>query len=483
MSLHHHYDAIVIGSGPNGLAAAITLAQAGCSVLVMEARETLGGGCRSQELTLPGFTHDVCSAIHPLALSSPFFRSLPLEQYGLKWISPPAPLAHPLDDGSAVLLERSVEATSVGLENDAAAYRRLMAPLVGGWSKIEQAFLGPLRLGPLLHHPLTLANFGLKALAPAKGLAERLFQGTRARALLAGMSAHAMLPLEQASSAGIGLVLGIVGHAVGWPLPQGGSQAIVNALAAYLRSLGGEIVTGVPVFSLAALPPARVVLCDITPRQLVQVAGDVLPDRYRRQLQRFRYGPGAFKVDLALNGPIPWKAEACLQAGTVHLGGTLPEIARSERLVCEGKIPERPYVLLAQQSLFDATRSPVGKQTVWAYCHVPHGSTYDMTQRIEDQIERFAPGFRDRILARHIMGPLDLERYNANYVGGDINGGLQDLRQLFTRPVPRLIPYTTPVSTLYLCSSSTPPGGGVHGMCGYFAAKAALQRLTHRRKW
>ncbi len=476
MSEHYSYDAIVVGSGPNGLAAAITLAQAGLAVVVYEAKDTIGGGSRSMELTLPGFVHDVCSAIHPLARGSPFFRTLPLEQYGLEMIQPPAPLAHPLDDGTTVTLERSVEATAARLGSDAEAYRKLMEPIVADWDKIEDLVLGPLRPQFVLH-PFARANFGLKAIRSANGLARSLFETEQTRAIFAGMCAHSMLPLEQPPSAGFGLLLAILGHVVGWPLPHGGSQKIVDALAAYLRFLGGEIITGVEIKSLDVLPPARVILCDVTPRQLLRIAGDCLPGGYQRQLRRYRYGPGVFKIDLALDGPIPWNAEECLRAGTVHIGGTLPEIAASEHAVARGEHPEKPFVLLAQQSLFDPTRAPEGKHTVWAYCHVPSGSTFDMTERIESQIERFAPGFRDRILARSTMTSLEIERYNANYIGGDINGGVQDLWQFYTRPTIRPVPYTTPAKNLFICSSSTPPGGGVHGMCGYYAARAALQHL------
>ena len=470
MSSAGAYDAIIIGSGPNGLAAAIALARAGRRVLVCEAEQTIGGGARSAELTLPGFTHDVCSAAHPLAAGSPFLRSLPLDQYGLEFIYPPVSLAHPFDDGTAALLERSVAATGETLGVDGMAYRRLMKPLVADWALLAPALLGPPRLP---RHPLALARFGLKALRSARGLAASRFAGERARGFFAGLAAHSFLPLERLATAAFGLVLGITGHAVGWPVARGGSQSIANALAAYLRSLGGEIVTGRRVASVDDLPSARAILCDVTPRQLLRLAGHRLPPNYRRRLERYRYGPAAYKVDWALNEPVPWKAEGCSRAGIVHLGGTLAEISAAESAPWKGEQADKPFVLVAQSSLFDPTRAPAGKHTLWAYCHVPNGSTFDMTERIEKQIERFAPGFRDCVLARGVMPPAALERHNANLVGGDINGGAQDLRQLFARPTRRL--YSTPARGLYLCSSSTPPGGGVHGMCGYFAARAVLR--------
>jgi len=465
------YDAIIVGSGPNGLAAGVTLAQAGWRVLLLEARETVGGGMRTAELTLPGFRHDICSAIHPLGLGSPFFKNLPLADYGLRWLQPDLPLAQPLDDGTAVTRHQCLEETAVHLGRDGATYRRLFAPLVADWDKIAAEFLGPLRLP---HHPLAMVKFGLRALWPTTTLVNALFRTPQARALFAGLAAHAMMPLEWPLTAAFGLILGTLAHRVGWPLPQGGSQAIANALAAFFTSLGGEIATGHEVQSLADLPPARALLLDVTPRQLLTIAGEALPPGYRRQLQKYRYGPGVFKIDWALSEPIPWTAAACRRAGTVHIGPTLAEIALSERLVWQGETAERPYILLTQQSLFDSTRAPAGQHTGWAYCHVPHGSTQDMTAVIEAQIERFAPGFQDTILARHTMTTHDLQKYNPNYIGGDINGGVQNWRQLFTRPVPRLNPYTTPLPNVFLCSSATPPGGGVHGMCGYHAAQAAL---------
>jgi phytoene dehydrogenase-like protein len=465
----------VVGAGPNGLAAAIELARAGRSVLVVEAAATVGGGTRSAELTLPGFVHDVCSAIHPLGVASPFFRGLPLAEHGLEWIEPPAAVAHPFDDGSAVLLHRSVDETAAQLGRDGAAYRALIGPLARNWDATGAEILSPLRLP---RHPFALARFGLRAIWPARLLAEAIFREERARGFFAGLAAHSIMPLERPPTAAFGVMLGVLGHVVGWPMPRGGAQCIADALASYLRSLGGEILTDARVDSLDDLPAARDVVCDVTPRQLVRMAGERLPAGYRRRLGRFRYGPGVFKIDLALDGPIPWAAPECRLAGTVHLGASLPEIAASERGMWRGDPVARPYVLLAQQSLFDPSRAPDGKHTVWAYCHVPNGSTCDMAETIEAQIERFAPGFRDRILARTVHGPAAMERYNANYVGGDINGGVQDLFQHFTRPVARITPYSTPVPGLFLCSSSTPPGGGVHGMCGYFAARAVLRADT-----
>jgi phytoene dehydrogenase-like protein len=469
-------DAVVVGSGPNGLAAAVTLASAGRSVVVLEAAPTVGGGLRSAELTRPGFIHDVCSAIHPLGVASPFFRRLPLHRHGLTWANPPAAVAHPLDDGTAVMLERSVDATAAGFGHagDAAAYRRVMGPIAADTARILRDVLGPFRAP---RHPLALARFGLLAILPASTLARLLFRGERARAMFAGVAAHAIQPLEHPATGAFGLVLGMLGHAVGWPLPRGGAQRIADALVAHLATLGGEVRPGRRVRSLGDLPDRRAALFDVTPRQLLGIAGPALPDGYTRKLAGYRYGPGVFKVDWALDGPIPWRAAECARAGTVHLGGTLDEIAAAERATWRGAHPERPYVLVAQQSLFDETRAPAGKHTGWAYCHVPHGSREDMTDRIEAQIERFAPGFRDRILDRHTMAPADMERHNLNYIGGDINGGVQDLRQLFTRPVARPVPYSTPNPTIFICSSSTPPGGGVHGMSGFFAARAALSTV------
>jgi len=462
-------DAVVIGSGPNGLAAAIALAQAGRPVTVYEAEPEIGGGARSAELTLPGFVHDVCSAVHPLAAASPFFRTLPLAAQGLQWIHPSAPLAHPFDDGTAAVLERSAAATAETLGPDGAAYRRLMEPLVADWERLEGALLGPLRFP---RHPVALARFGLLALGSAERLLAR-FGGERARALVAGLAAHAVMPLDRPLTAAFALVLAMAGHAVGWPVAGGGSQSIARALAAHLRSLGGEIVTGAPVRSLDELRPPRAVLCDLSPAPLLRIAGHRFPARYRRKLTRYRYGPAAYKVDWALDGPIPWKAPECARAGTVHLGGSAAEIAASERAVWEGRHPERPFVLLAQPSLFDPSRAPAGKHTAWTYCHVPNGSRFEMLERIEKQIERFAPGFHDRVLARHVMTPADIERRNPNFAGGDIGAGVADLGQFFARPTWRL--YATPARGVYICSAATPPGPGVHGMCGWFAAQAALK--------
>jgi len=468
------YDAVVVGSGPNGLAAAIELAHNGQRVAVLEGRSTIGGGTRSAEITLPGFVHDLGSAIHPLGYASPFFGSLPLEDHGLEWVHPQAPLAHPLDGGEAAVLERSIEETAAALGPDAASYRRLMEPISADAGRIADFFVGR---PSLLRHPLALASSGMRSLRDARGLAESLFVGEMARALFAGNAAHSFLPLDQSPSAMFGLMLGTLGHAFGWPFPRGGSQALADALASYLASLGGEIYTDTVVRSVDDVPRTRAILFDVTPRQLLAIAGEHFTEDYRSALKRYRYGPGIFKVDFALDGPIPWEAEGCKRAGTVHLGGTLEEVSAGESAVSRGEHPERPFILLAQQSLFDQTRAPEGRHTVWAYCHVPNGSTFDMTERIEAQIERFAPGFRDLILAKSVAGTADLERWNPNLVGGDINGGYMDLRQLFTRPMPRVNPYSTPADGLYICSSSTPPGGGVHGMCGYLAARTVLHYL------
>ena len=465
-------DAVVVGSGPNGLAAAIELARAGRSVVVYEAATEIGGGTRTDELTEPGFLHDVCSTVHPLLLASPFFQSLPLDELGVELAHPEVQFAHPLDDGTAVEVHRSVERTAAAFGRDSRAYIRLMRPLVDRVGDLMEATLGPFQLPK---HPLLMARFGLNAIRSAEGLAKR-FHTTQPRSLIAGAAAHSMLPLDRSPTAGVAMVLVLLAHAMGWPVVRGGSGRIAEGMASYLTSLGGQIVTDTPIAALEELPEARAVLFDLTPKQIVEIAGRRLPARYVKALRRYRYGAGVFKIDWALNEPVPWRAEACRRAGTVHIGGTLEEITAAEATMGRGEHAPAPYVLLAQQSVADPSRAPEGKQTLWAYCHVPSGSTKDMTLEIESQIERFAPGFRDVIAARATSNAQEIEAYNANYVGGDINGGMQDLWQHFTRPVARWSPYTTPDDGIYICSSATPPGGGVHGMCGYHAARAALKK-------
>lgn len=467
------YDAVVVGSGPNGLAAGITLQQKGLSVLLIEAKAEIGGGMRSAELTLPGFTHDICSAIHPMAANSPFFSQLPLEQHGLEYIYPPVSAAHPFDDGRAALLRGSVDDTARLLGEDERAYRQLMEPLVRDWPSIAFDVLGPLHFPK---HPLLMAAFGLKGLPAATWLARR-WRTKAAKGLWAGMAAHSILPLTNAATSAIALVLMITGHLKGWPLPRGGTMSIANALASYFTSLGGVIQTNFEVRSFQQLPSSRAVLLDLTPRQLLQLGGHKWSPLYKAQLDRYRYGMGVFKIDWALDGPIPFTAGGCSTAGTIHIGNTLEEIATAEQQTWDGRHPEKPFVLLAQQSIFDPSRAPLGKHTAWAYCHVPNGSRNDMTAIIEGQVERFAPGFRERILARHVMDTAQLESYNANYIGGDISGGAVDIRQLFTRPALRWSPYRTSEKGIYICSAATPPGGGVHGMCGYHAARRALKDI------
>ncbi len=466
------FDAIVVGAGPNGLSAAVVLARAGRSVLVVEAGERIGGGTRTEELTRPGFRHDVCSAIHPLGIASPLFRSLALERFGVEWIQPPLPLTHPLADGDVAVLERSAPATADRMRRDARAYADLVLPLVAKMEDLLADVLRPLRVPS---HPLLMARFGAHALRSCRGIVEGRFEGARARALFAGCAAHATVPLDRAGTAAFALILLLTGHAYGWPCARGGSQSISDALASVLRGLGGEIAVSTRVSSLPELPTHRAVLIDLTPRQVVQIAGDELPAAYRARLQRFRYGPGVFKIDWALAEPIPWRREECRQSATVHVGDTFEAIAAAEADAWAGRIAEHPFVLVAQPSLFDATRAPAGQHTGWAYCHVPHGSSVDMTARIERQIERFAPGFRDCILARHTLTPSELEARNPNLVGGDNNGGANTLAQVLARPLLRYDPYATPNPRIFLCSSSTPPGGGVHGMCGYGAARSALR--------
>jgi Phytoene dehydrogenase and related proteins len=465
------FDAIVVGAGPNGLAAAITLQQAGLQVLVLEGQDTIGGGLRSKQLTLPGYVHDVCSAIHPMAAASPFFAKLPLKEHGLEFIYPPVAAAHPFDDGTAAVVHHSLEHTAQLLGEDEQKYTRLLAPIVNMWPDIVDDILGPLHFPK---HPLKMAKFGMHALLPATVIAKR-FSSPKTKGLWAGMAAHAIQSLDNATTAAIGLVLMAAAHLRGWPVPKGGSVSIAHALAAYFISLGGKIETGRYVQSLDELPPAKAVLLDVTPRQFLKIAGHKLSGLYKWQLEKYRYGMGVFKIDWALSDRIPFTAAACREAGTVHLGNTIEEIAESEKLSSIGQHPEKPFVLLAQPSVFDDSRAPFGKHTAWAYCHVPHGSTQDMTAAIENQVERFAPGFKDCIVARHSFNTAQMEAYNPNYIGGDINGGVINWRQLYTRPAVRISPYSTPLQGIYICSSSTPPGGGVHGMCGYHAARKALK--------
>jgi phytoene dehydrogenase-like protein len=466
----HPLDAVVVGSGPNGLAAAIVIAQTGRRVVVFEAAADVGGGCRSAELTLPGVVHDVCSAVHPFAVASPLFRALPLAEHGLNWIAPPVMVAHPFDDGTAACVYPSLDVTADRLGPDAEPYRRLIGRLTRRWPGIERDVLGPLRWP---QHPLTMGLFGLRALRGAESVARSVFKGAAARGLFGGMAAHSMLPLDQPPTAGVALSLTVLAHREGWCFPQGGAQRLADALASYLRSLGGEIVTNHPVRSLDDLPPARARLFDLSPAPLLRIAGHLFPPHYRRALERYRYGLGVYKVDWLLDGPIPWRNAECGRAGTVHLGGSLEDIAVSEQDAWDGRHAARPFVLLAQPSPFDPSRAPRGQHVVWTYCHTPAASTLEMLPRIEQQIERFAPGFRDRVRARSVMRPLDLEQRNPNFVGGDIGSGAVTLGQLFTRPTWRT--YSTPVRGLYICSASTPPGVGVHGMCGYHAARQALR--------
>ena len=467
------YDAVVVGAGPNGLAAAIAIAREGHSVAVLEAADTPGGGCRSAELTRPGFVHDVCSAIHPLAAASPFFKELPLAQHGVELVHPGLPAAHPLGGDRAAYMTRDVDETAAAMGRDADRYRKLMAPWVARADSVHSDFMRPIRIP---QHLVSTSVFGLRYAFRGVDRLVKPFADDAAPALFAGMAAHSMLALSAWPTAAMAVMFTMMGHAYGWPLVKGGAQKLTDALVAHLLELGGEIHTGAEVRNVGDIPTSRVVLFDITPRQLVEIAGDELPSRYANAMSRFRYGPGVFKVDWALSEPVPWTAHECRRAGTVHVGGSFDEVAAGEADVVGGRIPENPFVLVAQQSLFD-TRAPNGNHTLWAYCHVPSGSDVDMTDRIEAQIERFAPGFKDTILDKHVMNPAAMESYNANYIGGDINGGMQNFRQFLGRPLLRWNPYSTPNERLFICSSSTPPGGGVHGMCGYNAARIALKRL------
>lgn len=463
----------MIGAGPNGLAAAIVLAQAGVDVEVFEAEPQSGGAARTMELTLPGFRHDFGSAVHPMAAGSPFFSSLPLKDYGLEWIHSPAPLAHPFDDGKAIILERNLDDAIAAFGSDGPAWRRVMEPLASHWGELAGDILRPMFALP--QHPFLLARFGLKAFLPATFLARQEFRNERTRALFAGLAAHSFLDLNRPLSASFGMVLGATAHAIGWPIPRGGAQSIANALSGYLTDLGGQITTSTRIENLQELPKCDVVLCDVTPRQLLHLSQKKLSKSYRNRLAEYRYGPGIFKVDYALASPIPWQARECLHAATVHVGGSMAEIVASEAAMSKGKYSERPFVLVAQPTVFDPSRAPEGKHIAWAYCHIPNGSKIDVLASLENQIERFAPGFRDCVLARRIFSPADLEAMDANLIGGDISGGAVDLRQFFFRPT--WSQYKTSAKGIYLCSSSTPPGGGVHGMCGYHAAKLALRQF------
>jgi len=468
--------ACVVGSGPNGLSAAIVLAQAGHSVDVFEAEATPGGAVRTIELTLPGFLHDFGSAVYPLGAGSPFFSSLPLQSHGLEWIHSPAPMAHPLDDGTAVVLERDLDDASRALGTDGQAWANLLRPFAENWSDFAAEVLRPMPIFP--KNPVLMARFAANAFLSAQTIAYR-FRRERTRALFAGMAAHSFLSLDEVMSGALGMLMAIPAHAVGWPIPRGGAQSITSALCAHLSTLGGKVRTSSRVDSLDTVSGYETFLCDVTPRQLLTLARNRLSHSYKQRLQAFRYGPGVFKVDYALSAPIPWKASECLRAATVHLGGSFDEIAASEKAMRSGKHADRPFVLLAQPSLFDPSRAPDGKHTVWAYCHVPNGSTIDMLGRLEAQVERFAPGFRDCVLARRVSSPADMEGMDANLVGGDISGGVIDLRQFLFRPTSRH--YCTSAKDIYICSSSTPPGAGVHGMCGYHAARIALARFTRNR--
>jgi phytoene dehydrogenase-like protein len=467
-------DAVVVGAGPNGLAAAITLARAGLAVDVFERAATPGGGCRTGELTMPGFRHDVCAAVHPLAAASPFLATIDLRTRGVELLYPKVAFAHPLGGDRAAALRSSVSETAAGLGQDGKRYRRLMEPLVRETDVIVEQMLAPLRSLPT--HPVAVARYGLPGLLPVTALAAG-FATVQAKGLLAGAAAHSMRPLTAPLTGGFGLLFAMLGHRVGWPVPRGGSDAITAALVAELDSLGGQVKTGCEIRDLAELPKAQATLLDLSPQQLLDLAGDRLASGYARSLRRFKYNPGVCKVDWAIAGPVPWQAPACRETVTVHVGGTLAEVARSEADVIAGRHPERPFCLVVQPGVVDSSRAPAGQQALYAYCHVPAGSTINVADRIETQIERFAPGFRDLILARSVLTAADMERYNPNYIGGDINGGASTLRQTLFRPAMRWNSYRTGIAGVYLCSASTPPGGGVHGLCGYWSARTALADL------
>jgi phytoene dehydrogenase-like protein len=468
------YDAVIVGAGPNGLTAAAVLARAGRSVLVVEAASTPGGGTRTAELTLPGFRHDVCSAIHPVGVTSPAFAELGLTEHGLEWLHPEIGVAHPLDDGTAGEMRRTVEETATANGGDH-GWRRLFRPLVDSWPNLADSLLGPPVRGP--KHPITYVRFGLRTLPPASTVARLVLRDPRQAALFTGIAAHTNTSLLRPMSSAGGLVLVAAGHVGGWPAARGGSQAIADALVSVIQQHGGRIECDRRIGSLDDLPRARALLFDTTPSQLLDIAGDALPTTRQWRYRRFRRGAASFKIDYALDGAMPWTADAARRAGTVHLGGTASEVIAAEESVFKGRIAEQPYILVAQQSLFDPSRAPAGKHTLWVYCHVPMGSTVDMTERIERQIDRFAPGWRDLVLARHVTPPAGLEAYNASYVGGDIAGGANDRLQIVFRPIIALDPYRTGAEHIYLCSQSAPPGGGVHGMCGYWAAKSALRNI------
>ena len=469
------YDAVVVGSGPNGFAAGIRLAIEGLSVKIVEAGDTLGGGMRTKELLREGFHHDICSAIHPMAVASPFFRNLPLDKHGLEWIHPDYPAAHPLEDSSAAIMFSDLAQTAFHLQEDEKTYKNVVEPICNAWNDLTKDLLGPFHIPG---NPLKMASFGLKGLQPAS-LFQKKFKTQKAKALFAGMAAHSILPLDKLATSAIGLIFFGTGHTTGWPMPKGGSQSLADALRDCFHALGGETETGWKVEDIDELPSSKTILFDLTPRQVLNICGKRFSSSYRRKLEKFKMGSGVFKVDYILKEPVPWKDNQCRRAGTVHVGGTFDEIADSEKIVAKGGHPANPFILVAQQSLFDSSRTPDNRHTLWAYCHVPNGSKVDMTRAIENQIERFAPGFKDIIEEKHTMNTDDFQQYNANYIGGDINGGRQDISQLFTRPVGLFDPYSTPADGIYFCSSSTPPGGGVHGMCGYHAAESVLKNEFH----